>query len=89
MLEEAESYLLRSRERLRSIQKWSQSAPSPEALDLLRKERAAIRKWIKVEAADVRILRKDVSRLDKAIEISKRKLLRSSNNSLPITGRLE
>ena len=74
MLELAQSYLQRSREELRSLQKWSESAPSREALDLLRKEKAEIRQRIKVEAADVRILGKNVSRLEAAVRVSKRKL---------------
>ena len=74
MLELAQSYLQRSREELRSLQKWSEGAPSREALDLLRKEKAEIRQRIKVEAADVRILGKNVSRLEAAVRVSKRKL---------------
>ena len=77
MLEEAESYLLRSREQLRSAQRWSKAAPSREALHHLRNEKAMIRQRLKVETANVRILRKDVSRLEKAIGISKRKLVES------------
>src|SRR2546428_13028676 len=74
MLELAQSYLQRSREQLRSLQKWSERAPSREALDLLRKEKAEIRQTIKVEAADVRILGKNVSRLEAAVRVSQRKL---------------
>ena len=77
MLEEAESYLLRSREQLRSAQRWSKAAPSREALDQLRNEKAMIRRRLKVETANFRILRKDVFRLEKAIGISKRKLVES------------
>ena len=75
MLELAQSYLQRSREELTSLQKWSESAPSREALDLLRKEKAEIRQRIKVEAADVRILGKNVSRLEATVKVSKRKLV--------------
>ncbi len=75
MFELAQSYLQRSREELRSLQKWSDSAPSREAMDLLRKERAEIRQRIKVEAADVRTLCKNVSRLEAAVRVSKRKLV--------------
>src|SRR5436190_23234822 len=71
----AQSYLQRSREELRSLQKWSEKAPSREALDLLRKERAEIRQRIKVEAADVRIRGKNVSRFEAAVRVSKRKLV--------------
>src|SRR5438552_16791134 len=77
MLQEAESYLLRSREQLRSAQRWSKAAPSREALNSLRNEKAVIRQRLKVETANVRILRKDVSRLEKAVGISKRKLVES------------
>jgi len=77
MLEEAESYLLRSREQLRSAQRWSKAAPSREALDQLRNEKAMIRQRLKVETTNVRILRKAISRLEKAIGISKRKLVES------------
>ena len=77
MLEEAESYLLRSREQLWSAQRWSKAAPSREALDHLRNEKAMIRQRLKVETANVRILRKAISRLEKAIGISKRKLVES------------
>jgi len=75
MLELAQSYLQRSREQLRSLQKWSESTSSREALGLLRKERAAITQRIQVEAADVRILRKNVSRLEAVVRVSKRKLV--------------
>jgi len=68
MLEEAESYLSRSREQLRSAQRWSKAAPSREALNSLRDEKAVIRQRLKVETANVRTLRKDVSRLEKAIK---------------------
>ena len=75
MLNLAESYLQRSREELRSVQKWSKSAPSHEALGLLQKERAEIKRRIKSEAADVRILSKNVSRLEAEVRVSKRKLV--------------
>jgi len=41
----------------------------------LRKEKAEIRQRIKVEAADVRILGKNVSRLEATVKVSKRKLV--------------